>query len=288
MLGHFRHEIGHYYEALLVDRGDAERSAPRELFGDETGDYRRHRPALRRGPAGGLGGPTSRATPRCIPSRTSRRRSRTTSISATRWTPRAEHGLSTVDPPPSACSATLSLEASGSRYRPRSTRSTTWVLVRLAPFVLAVLDKLWDLVAEIVRDGWQAAGFVAVCHHELGMTENPRSLPLVMGNPPGGRDPEAPGRPVGGRTQRPQKPSPRRAGSPCSKEAANHYARLERIRGHNHLPAANRDASSPNFLPTLLDPVRTLELMGGATEQVWRLFDAGLVELGAHAPPQSI
>lgn len=37
MLGHFRHEIGHYYEALLV-QGD-QRDRARELFGDERQDY---------------------------------------------------------------------------------------------------------------------------------------------------------------------------------------------------------------------------------------------------------
>ena len=38
MLGHFRHEIGHYYWDLLV-RDKAELSRFRELFGDETADY---------------------------------------------------------------------------------------------------------------------------------------------------------------------------------------------------------------------------------------------------------
>jgi hypothetical protein len=38
VLGHFRHEIGHYYWARLVQSSD--RLAPsRELFGDETADY---------------------------------------------------------------------------------------------------------------------------------------------------------------------------------------------------------------------------------------------------------
>jgi hypothetical protein len=37
MLGHLRHEIGHYYEMLLVD--EEERGAARELFGDESADY---------------------------------------------------------------------------------------------------------------------------------------------------------------------------------------------------------------------------------------------------------
>ncbi|MEP9382155.1 zinc-binding metallopeptidase family protein [Nocardioides cheoyonin] len=38
MLGHFRHEIGHYYEWQLV-RGDALMARCRELFGDESADY---------------------------------------------------------------------------------------------------------------------------------------------------------------------------------------------------------------------------------------------------------
>jgi hypothetical protein len=38
MLGHFRHEVGHYYEWQLV-RGDELMSRARELFGDESADY---------------------------------------------------------------------------------------------------------------------------------------------------------------------------------------------------------------------------------------------------------
>lgn len=38
MLGHFRHEIGHYYEWQLV-RGDDLMSRCRDLFGDENADY---------------------------------------------------------------------------------------------------------------------------------------------------------------------------------------------------------------------------------------------------------
>ena len=42
MLGHFRHEVGHYYQNILVETGPgAERYLDRcrELFGDETADY---------------------------------------------------------------------------------------------------------------------------------------------------------------------------------------------------------------------------------------------------------
>ncbi len=38
MLGHFRHEVGHYYEWQLV-RSEAARARCRELFGDESIDY---------------------------------------------------------------------------------------------------------------------------------------------------------------------------------------------------------------------------------------------------------
>ena len=38
MLGHFRHEVGHYYEWQLV-RGEELMTRCRELFGDETADY---------------------------------------------------------------------------------------------------------------------------------------------------------------------------------------------------------------------------------------------------------
>src|SRR3954452_5408701 len=38
MLGHFRHEVGHYYEWQLV-RGDERMARCRELFGDESKDY---------------------------------------------------------------------------------------------------------------------------------------------------------------------------------------------------------------------------------------------------------
>lgn len=37
VLGHFRHEIGHYYHTVLV--GDHDRAEVRQLFGDETLDY---------------------------------------------------------------------------------------------------------------------------------------------------------------------------------------------------------------------------------------------------------
>ena len=56
MLGHFRHEVGHYYEWQLV-RGEDRLTRCRELFGDESPRLPgRHRPALPRRAAGGVGG----------------------------------------------------------------------------------------------------------------------------------------------------------------------------------------------------------------------------------------
>ena len=90
MLGHFRHEVGHYYEWQLV-RGDERMARCRELFGDESKDYQaeidRH---YAEGPPDGLGGvATSRRTPPCTRSRTSPRPGRTTCTSATRSRPPA-------------------------------------------------------------------------------------------------------------------------------------------------------------------------------------------------------
>ncbi len=39
MLGHFRHEVGHYYEWQLVEGSPDVLARARELFGDETADY---------------------------------------------------------------------------------------------------------------------------------------------------------------------------------------------------------------------------------------------------------
>ena len=40
VLGHFRHEIGHYYQPILISEGSAREARCRELFGDERADYR--------------------------------------------------------------------------------------------------------------------------------------------------------------------------------------------------------------------------------------------------------
>ena len=87
LLGHFRHELGHYYWDRLIrdDAGRLERF--RALFGDESEDYeesaaagttpRALRPTGRRG--------TSPPMRPAIRGRTGRKPSRTTSTSPTRW-----------------------------------------------------------------------------------------------------------------------------------------------------------------------------------------------------------
>ncbi|MCW2989784.1 MAG: hypothetical protein JWM73_378 [Solirubrobacterales bacterium] len=39
VLGHLRHEIGHYYQDVLVPEGSADREEMREIFGDERASY---------------------------------------------------------------------------------------------------------------------------------------------------------------------------------------------------------------------------------------------------------
>jgi hypothetical protein len=39
VLGHFRHEIGHYYQSILMREGSQHQSRCREIFGDERADY---------------------------------------------------------------------------------------------------------------------------------------------------------------------------------------------------------------------------------------------------------
>ena len=40
VLGHLRHEVGHYYQPILVSSGSQDETRMRELFGDERTDYR--------------------------------------------------------------------------------------------------------------------------------------------------------------------------------------------------------------------------------------------------------
>ncbi len=65
------------------------------------------------------------------------------------------------------------------------------------------------------------------------------------------------------------------------KQVANHYySRLERDPANmTDLPAASRDRIVAELLPTLLNPVRTMEADKGATvKSLWKLFDGALVE----------
>ena len=92
VLGHLRHEIGHYYWPILVDR-DEKLERSRELFGDEREDYdaaleRHYRRAPR--PTGTTA--ASAPTRPCTPPRTGPRPSPTTSTSATACRPRPPTG----------------------------------------------------------------------------------------------------------------------------------------------------------------------------------------------------
>jgi len=80
LLGHFRHEIGHYYWSVLVWRDDVLNTC-RALFDDDRADYS---PAVSRA-ARGLQRrrTTSASTPRCSPRSTGPSPSRTTCTSTT-------------------------------------------------------------------------------------------------------------------------------------------------------------------------------------------------------------
>ena len=156
LLGHFRHEIGHYYEDLLVH--GSVRDRVRELFGDETVDYQS---ALERHYAGGppdgweAGHISSYATTHPFED-FAETFAHVMHISDTIHTARA-HGLLTVDP--SAFSSFRDLVTGV--WVPMSTAlnqiNRSMGAGDLYPFVLApvVLDKL-NLVAEIVRDAGRA------------------------------------------------------------------------------------------------------------------------------------
>ena len=87
LLGHFRHELGHYYWDRLV-RDDPDWLARyRAVFGDETVDYEQ---ALKNhyangSPRGLADAATSRPMRPAIPGRTGPRAGRTTCTSPTRW-----------------------------------------------------------------------------------------------------------------------------------------------------------------------------------------------------------
>ena len=155
LLGHFRHEIGHYYEALLVD---GNRDRVRELFGDESVDYQsaldRH---YAEGPPEGWEQSYISSYATMHPYEDfAETFAHVMHISDTVGTARA-HGFSTVDP--AAFSSFRDLVTGV--WVPMSTAlnqiNRSMGAGDLYPFVLApaVLDKL-DLVAEIVRDAGRA------------------------------------------------------------------------------------------------------------------------------------
>lgn len=100
LLGHFRHEIGHYYFYRLIGTSSDYLERFNELFGDPDLDYQaaldRHYSEVRR-PAGRR--ITCRPTPRCIRPRIGRRPSPITCTSATPWTPPPPSGSHPPVPP---------------------------------------------------------------------------------------------------------------------------------------------------------------------------------------------
>ncbi len=89
LLGHFRHEVGHYYFYRLVGTSPpAYLERFNELFGDPDADYQEalDRHYSQGAPPGGRR-TTYPPTPPCMRPRTGPRRSRTTCTSATPWTP---------------------------------------------------------------------------------------------------------------------------------------------------------------------------------------------------------
>ena len=94
MLGHFRHEVGHYYQNVLVETGSGAdgipRRMPRAVRRRARELHRRDRPALRVRRTRGLGRVrSSPSTPRCTRGRTSPSASPTTCTSPTPSTPAA-------------------------------------------------------------------------------------------------------------------------------------------------------------------------------------------------------
>ena len=113
-----------------------------------------------------------------------------------------------------------------------------------------------------------------------GVSESPKSLPLVFEQPRGRKKPP---RHLADLSADERTVIAEALGEPAFrvKQVANHYfARLERDpSAMTDLPAASRDRIVAELLPTLLDPVRTLEADKGTTRKtLWRLFDGALVE----------
>ena len=112
------------------------------------------------------------------------------------------------------------------------------------------------------------------------MSESPKSLPLVFEQPRGRKKPP---RHLADLTAEERTAAAEALGEPAFrvKQVAHHYyARLERDPANmTDLPAQSRDRIVEALLPTLLNPVRTMEADKGTTvKNLWRLFDGALVE----------
>lgn len=112
------------------------------------------------------------------------------------------------------------------------------------------------------------------------MSESPKNLPLVFEQPRGRKKPP---RHLADLTAEERTAVAEALGEPAFrvKQVAHHYyARLERDPTNmTDLPAASRDRIVEELLPTLLNPIRTLEADKGTTRKtLWRLFDGALVE----------
>ncbi|MGA8988217.1 23S rRNA (adenine(2503)-C(2))-methyltransferase RlmN [Aeromicrobium sp.] len=112
------------------------------------------------------------------------------------------------------------------------------------------------------------------------MSESPKSLPLVFEQPRGRKKPP---RHLADLTAEQRTAVAESLGEPAFrvKQVAHHYyGRLERDPANmTDLPATSRDRIVAELLPTLLNPVRTLEADKGTTRKtLWRLFDGALVE----------
>ena len=112
------------------------------------------------------------------------------------------------------------------------------------------------------------------------VSESPKSLPLVFEQPRGRKKPP---RHLADLTAEERTAVAETLGEPAFrvKQVAHHYyGRLERDPANmTDLPATSRDRIVAELLPTLLNPVRTLEADKGTTRKtLWRLFDGALVE----------
>jgi 23S rRNA (adenine2503-C2)-methyltransferase len=112
------------------------------------------------------------------------------------------------------------------------------------------------------------------------VSESPKNLPLVFEQPRGRKKPP---RHLADLSAEERTAVAEAMGEPAFrvKQVANHYfARLERDPANmTDLPAASRDRIVAELLPTLLNPVRTLEADKGTTRKtLWKLFDGALVE----------